>query len=477
MITPDASDGSYFCFNGLKVVYSPFEIGWWDFTDTKTPFNSTAWCKTFNKDPNNQNENGLRKWNGSTEWSWFGDHIGDDFIDIAIKKFPVRMKYKSTPHLFANFNNQSESNYQLSVVEISQDINEQTRFGGTSDDALRENTWVPCGEPVSLETISGQGSLEFFYDYGDTYFQRYDCLKTYPFTREDINQIVEIGSFMLESRINIDGRYDRNRGQSNNLNMSPTNFNLMNPVYSQIDNFFSYKIQPKDYYEDNCFPNQITWSKTKTSGADVDMWTNVTLASMLELDGNKGQVSSLQRLNDSLVCFQDSGISQILYNENVQIASTAGVPIEIANSEKVQGKRYISDTIGCSNKWSITSGVNGIYFMDSNHKSIYIFNGQLNDLSNVAGFNSWSKMHIPSSQTKWNPTFPESIEGKSAFISYFDRINQEVLFINNNKTLAYSEKYQVFTSFYNYENTPFFCNLDDTGIWVKSNQLWKHRAG
>jgi len=47
---------------------------------------------------------------------------------------------------------------------------------------------------------------------------------------------------MLETYVNIDGRYDRNRGQINNTNMSPQNFNLLNPVYSQLDNFFSYKI-------------------------------------------------------------------------------------------------------------------------------------------------------------------------------------------------------------------------------------------
>jgi len=30
------------------------------------------------------------------------------------------------------------------------------------------------------------------------------------------------------------------------------------------------------------------------------------------------------------------------------------VPIEIANSGKVEGKRYIANNVGCSNKWSMT---------------------------------------------------------------------------------------------------------------------------
>ena len=106
---------------------------------------------------------------------------------------------------------------------------------------------------------------------GDTYYQRFECLKTYAFTPEDVNQVIDIASFLVESHLNIDGRYDRNRGQTSNLNMSPTNFNLYNPIYSQADNFFSYTILDDDYYRITTFPNQITWTKEKQPGADVDL--------------------------------------------------------------------------------------------------------------------------------------------------------------------------------------------------------------
>jgi hypothetical protein len=295
--------------------------------------------------------------------------------------------------------------------------------------------------------------------------------------------VVEIGSFMLESYTNIDGRYDRNRGQLSNLYMSPRNFNLLNPVYSQKDNFFNYKILPHDTSEKQVFPNQVCYSKTKQSGADIDSWTNVTLASILELDGDKGRITSLQKLNDHLICFQDTGISQILYNEQTQISTTEGVPIEISNSGKVQGKKYFSDTVGCSNKWSIAQTPVGIYFIDSNDKSIYLFDGQLKNLSASLGFNSWCKHFIPSSDVRWIPSIFNN------FVGFYDRQNQDVLFINRETALAYSERLGVFTSFYDYGSTPFFVNLDDTGIWLRQGigqtsdgnfiktELWKHQAG
>ena len=360
----------------------------------------------------------------------------------------------------------------LWLGELYKDSSEN-RFGGTSEGALKANTWLVGGE---AKPITSNVVLNWLY--GDTYFQRYDCLKTYPFTEDDTNQLVEILSFMCETHVNLDGRYDRNRGQMDNTNMSPKNFNLLNDVYTQQDNFFVGKIATDSNHKgaDTTYPNYITYSKTKQAGADTDMWTNITLASVLELDGDKGELNALERFNDQILAFQDTGISQVMYNENVQIASTAGVPIEIANSGKVQGKRYISNTTGCSNKWSIVSAPSGLYFMDSKNKNIMLFNGQLNNLSSNQGFSTWSKVNIPRQDVKWNPKFFDN------FVGYYDALNQDILFIGEDDALAYSEKLGTFTSFYDYGDTPYFCNFEDEGVWLKhraekTTSIWQHQGG
>ena len=350
------------------------------------------------------------------------------------------------------------------------------RFGGTSKEAILNNTWVACGETVNL--LGGAATIRW--TDGDTFFQRYDCLKTYPFTNEDENQLVEILSFLCETHVNIDGRYDRNRGQRENHMMSPKNFNVLNPVYSQQNNYFTYRKPNFESQDKLVYPNQVFYTKTKTSGADVDLFTNVTLASILELDGDKGQLNSLQKFNDKIIAFQDFGISQIQFNENTILSTEDGVPVEIANSGKVQGKTYISENIGCSNKWSICKTPSGIYFMDSNSKDIYLFNGQLQNLSAAGGFNSWAKKNIVSGTDKWTPNFDKVGFNytKSAFIAHYDRLSQDVLWINKDTALAWNEKLGVFTSFYDYGDTPWFCNLEDTGIWISRNgTVWKHREG
>lgn len=335
----------------------------------------------------------------------------------------------------------------------------QNRFGGTTDEAFENNVWLPCGDPVSLIDDSGgvKSNVVITWTEGDTYYQRYDHIKTYPFTTEDQNQITDIVSFMCETRVNIDGRYDRNRGQTSNLAITPENFNLMNDVYSQQNNFFNYRtINPNKLDLDN-FHNSITWTKTKTAGELVDTWTNITLASTLDLDGDKGDVRALRRFNNNIIAFQDRGISQILYNENMQITSTEGVPIEIANSGKVNGKRYITDRIGCANKWSICETSNGIYFIDDITKGIFLFNGQLNNISDKLGFHSWINK-ASKGVNIWNPV---DFEG---FVTYYDKVNGDVFFISKDECLGYSELLNQFTSFYSYEKMPYFINLGDRGI-------------
>lgn len=353
-------------------------------------------------------------------------------------------------------------------------INEDTRFGGKSDEALENNVWIPCGEAVDVSDViidkdSNKSSLKLVCTQGDTYYQRYDHLKTYPFSTEDQNQVIDIISFMCETRVNLDGRYDKNRGTTN-LYYTPENFNKLNTAYSQTNNYFKYQTTNPNKIDLNNFHNSITWTKTKTLGELIDSWTNVTLASTLDLDGDKGPVRSLKRFNNNLFAFQDKGISQILYNDNVQIASTQGVPIEIANSGKVSGKRYLTE-VGCTNKWSICQTPSGLYFIDDITKGIYLFNGQLNNLSDKLGFHSWINSESKSIEP-WNPIDFQN------FVSYYDKVNGDVFFISKDKCLGFSEPLGQFASFYSYEDTPYFANIQDKGIWIKQDgTLWMHLEG
>lgn len=355
----------------------------------------------------------------------------------------------------------------LLMTELYRD-NAGIKFGGTTDSAYSNNIWIPAGKTVKFDEDSSQ--LEVQFTDGDTFFQRYDHLKTYPFDSNSKNNLVEIVSFMCETRINIDGRYDRNRGKQNNLSVTPQNFNLFNPVYSQKNNFFTYIYQDLNTTRTNAFPNTVTWTKEKINGASVDAWTNITMASTLAMDGDKGSVVSLNTFNNEIYCFQEQGLSNIIFNPRVQIPASDNLPIEISNSYKVQGKRYLSNIIGCTNKWSICETPKGIYFIDNLTNALYLFNGQgLSALSDELGFRKF--IGDNNSLEVWNP------KDFRNFRTFYDKTNDDVYFVNRGQCLTYSELIGQFTSFMSYEETPLMLNYKDKFFAFKNYKVWEMNAG
>jgi len=259
----------------------------------------------------------------------------------------------------------------------------QNKYGGTSDYALTNNTWIPAGEMINLR--SQETTVNYME--GDTYIQRCDILKTYT----DPNQIPshnETISFICESIINLDGRSDVNRYTKNIDLMSNSNFGLFNNVYSQRNNYFNYNILDLKRFNINSFNNTITWSKTKVAGALIDTWSNITMLNTIDLDGVNGAVSSINLFNNDLYAFQEKGIARLLYNERVQQQASDGVSVELTNGYKVPDYRYLTNQYGCGNKWSIIEGKNGIYFIDYINKSLVSIGDGIKDLGLSGGFKS-----------------------------------------------------------------------------------------
>lgn len=393
-------------------------------------------------------------------------HIGDSNGALATSKEAIRMKYKSTKHIVLSIWDSGLSYTGLPIFELVRHDNASIIFGGTSEEAKRSNVWLPAGEPVA---INRSGNTVISYDYGDTWYQRYDCLKTYPFTLEDENSITEIGSFLLETRVNIDGRYDKNRGQASNLVTTPRNFNLMNMVYSQPNNFFSYRILDSDYYKLDNYQSSLTWSLNKQAASVVDSWTKITLSNILDCDGNMGAITALTTVGESVFCFQESGISKVMFNSRVQIPTSDGVPIEIANNYKVDGNLYISDHVGSKNKWAMTKSNDGLYFIDSTEGGLfYLTEKGLTNVGTTKGFSSWFEQ-----VTVDKPWTPSEYSVKL----FYDKGHRDTYVSTQNTCLNYSEILGQFVSFFSYENIPAMFNIGADFYALKpvsgNLQLWK----
>ena len=378
-------------------------------------------------------------------------------------------EYSPTKILPSRIDSVTAGNEIMWITELVRPIPEGI-FGGDSEYAIKNNKWYPCGESKILDVDNRTIDITE----GDTVFNRWDCLKTLPYTPEDTNQIVEIMSFMCESYVNTAGRYDKNRGlQDYTFLTDAVPFNQINPAYNNRDNFFTYRITDLEKSKEIDYPTLVAWSLTKTLGEEIDSWTHIVLASSLSMDGDRGKVRALRRFKNSIFAFQDTGIAEIVYNPTTAIATTAGVPIEIANSGKVEGKRYVSENVGCTNKWSICTTSAGIYFIDSINRKVYQWsdNGMVS-LSEQMGFTSWFNNQIDKVKSEdWN------FEVFDDFVTQYDRTVGDVYFINKDTCLTFNESLATFTSFYDYEKTPFFINLDNYCISVHNGTFWEQHSG
>lgn len=364
------------------------------------------------------------------------------------------------------------------IGELYRVIDSETRFGGTSESAMESNIWYIAGES---QRLTEGNNVTLRWTEGDTYFQRYDHLKTYSPANVQ-NGIVDVASFMVETRINLDGRCDINRGR-NYFGANNTNFNLMNMAYTQDNNMFTGHTSDSHWLDLDRYPNQVIWSTVKNYGEKIDSWCNLSLITALDFDGNRGVIRKIERFANELIVFQDNAISKINYNQNVQIATSTGTPIQIANSNAIEGKVYLTTSIGTRNKWSIVNTPTGIYFIDYSNIGIYKFNGQgvPVNLTDNFGFRSFMIKDLRQN-LEWNPKdFSNLPDEYGDFVGYYDNVNGDVFYINKKDCIAFNDKLNIFTSFYSYENTPYFVNLNNLGVFFKNESsgvsVWLEHKG
>nr|DAU19503.1 MAG TPA: stabilization protein [Crassvirales sp.] len=296
-------------------------------------------------------------------------------------------------------------------------------------------SWTVASDAYLLDD---SGSLEIPLYGGDTYFQVYDCLKTIPYKDTDYNQVTEALSVALETRVNVYGRYDKNLDIYRFQNINEINFNKFNDVYSQKDNFLIYR-KLEDWKLQNNFPNQVTWSKAKSNGEPIDTFTHYSLASTIDLDGSHGELTKLITFRDNVLFIQERGFGVIPFNSRVQIPVSDGVPIEITNGYKVDGYKYISDSIGSSLKGSIIKSLDYLYFYSDEQRELYQYSQGLQPLGIINGMSS---ALIP---------FFSSSRGFSSMYS----IDHRVFFNSGNGQLVYNEGLGTFESFYTYPYSYF----------------------
>lgn len=329
-------------------------------------------------------------------------------------------------------------------------------------------TWLPANNDIILN----DDNIDVKWVEGDTYYQRYDNLKTYCYDVNDTNGVVDILSFMCETRINLDGRYDP-RANHDNTNANPTNFNLVNLAYTQSNNFYTYRYTPLELRELTHNTNQLTWGFKKEPNSYSDAWVDVRLTSVLNLNGVYGKLLKLDTFKDTLLSFQENSICEILYNSKYQLQTTQGINIEIANNNKMDGFRVLSN-LGVFSKHLMCKTPNDIYFVDNISKDLYKVSNLQIPVSLNYKISTWCKNNFEYSKI-WN--IKKWSDNNKAYTLQYDKMFKDLYIISKDTCLGLSEILESAQSFYSYENTPYIFNLGDASYCFHNNKLYKMYSG
>ena len=388
--------------------------------------------------------------------------IGASFNEVDPKGLgfcydPVSVRYKSAPHAIFKVPNLNYAwQNTLNFVQLSKPVTEQD----DNDNYLAQQIWIKCGE---LRRLNQDTNLVLTYEEGDYFYGRYDSLRVEPYAAGnagDTNQNMEVISFMCSSRVNLDARTDIYRGVLLPV-VNHTNFNRFNKVYDQPSNYFTFQYIREDPINSRTFNSSVQWSMTKQYGEEIDSWLNIQDSNTLDLDGDKGSLTALVKVGNDIMAFQETGIAQILYNEKTQVSVQEGVPVEIANSGKVDGKYYLYNNMGCQNKFAIAQGMRGTYFVDSINRTIYIMDSEkkVQDLCVSQGMRSWGLKNL--NESWW---------------AYYDLYSQEVLFISQNTCLAYSDAEAKFSCFLSYDGVRWHFHMNKSTYIPRPGHVWKKNA-
>lgn len=447
-----------------------------------------------------------KKTSYKTEYSYTDSQNVEQKDVIAGQTDPIRIKYKTTKHGVVSFvsdtfdrclpglsgdnktlqnaqypwgyksfsyGTEPVGNYVGGATPVISDYvmlgeiidNNLIPYDNPTEENLSKINWIPISEPKNLDEQTTK-------TVGDTYFKRWDCLRTYPWTESDENSVVDIVSFMVETHINLDGRCDINRGYLNQLNARPTNYGLMNDVYNQQNNIFKYNILDDRLNYKN-FPNQFAWSKNKADVSDIDIWTSTVLSNTVNVDGKYGKINAIEKLNDTLVCFQDKAVCVINFNNRTQISTEQGLPIELANSGKVNGVTYLTTNYGCKNKYSIVNARTGLYFIDDENRAfIRIGKDGIADISTSSGMSVWFNK-----ANRYGELWNGGELTNTSFVLQYDSNRGDIYIMTDGKSeencIVYNETLGTFTSFFGYKyplmwnrsgDTYCFCNAINEDI-------------
>jgi len=371
------------------------------------------------------------------------------------------------------------------IAEIKRTLTDQ--YGGSSYYDKLNTEYIDCGH-FSAGHSGSQNNLVFG---GDTYIAYFDFLRCAWRNKLDNRGSTERNEVLyipVETSINLDYRYDNCFSKLSLID--PTNVKYVQEFagdYSGIVGSTDPK-NPSNYYQEyDLYLENLVYSKPnslnkylakpyelETEETDcmirvseefdynnmVDQLLNFLPQNFKIVETQYGKINHIMTSTDSILFFQDKAIGVVPISERSVIQDTNGIGLVLGTGDIIGKFKYLSKNSGTRHKSSICETDFGIYYFDSQTKSLNHISKELENVTFTGGLMSYMNTNIADGLLDDN-----NVLNNYGFLTAYNKNYNTLYFtvLNNSTkwTVSYNENTKSFISFHTY--TPSIYILDPYG--------------
>jgi hypothetical protein len=344
-----------------------------------------------------------------------------------------------------------------------------SQYGGNTFESRTLNTTIPCSDIIYstdiIDSILSPTIIEI--PYGDTFINYFDVSTLlYDLSAAQFDDSMSETVYVpLESSINVSLRHDTSsthvtaginlaalrqeyagthtmiQGPITILYEQELDLYLYNTVYSQQSSAQNGISTMFDTPNEDTFDCMIKASNIKTNGEYSDSWTKFGLNEFIEVDSLYGPVNAIHTFDNKVYYWQDKAVGIVSVNTRSLIQDNNSSQLVLGTGGVLDRYDYISNYVGCKDKFSIVSSSLGVYWFDRLSKSLYKHANQLANLTKTKSIQSY---------------MTSSLDDEHKSIAHSDIHNDEVLFTfykngeTDGFTLSFSELIDAFVAFYSF---------------------------
>ena len=411
------------------IAVSEYQYGKYEFQEDGILQNtSTLSAETYCNDPAIKNDE-------------FNDYISPKSQTTHFQKYDMIYVGKESPYNVVIYRNSVGGTF---LCNIRQNI---VPYGGYDYSSRSLNTYYSYGDLFKPE---GNGIV---FD-GDCYINVMEYVAQHKWWYSKISfpsNTCNVFAIPVESNINLAYTYgnevSRNRTEYvGNVQIEPSsvynyyaqtkplyNYNTVysvNPsakLYAATDLESDIDLQNTDY---RCY-----YSNPKTNDENVDSWSKFMPINYLDVDSRYGEITNLVSFKDKLMFWQDRAVGQLSVNERAQVLDENNQSLILGSGGVLSRYDYIDQITGMSKeKYADTQSTSVLYWYDDKNKELKSYGNR--------GYENMNDTYH-TDNLMW-----DYATSKNPILFYDNKYSEMVSKVLDDNSLAYNEKYGMFTSVY-----------------------------